>query len=134
MVLRILGVPTLPDQSTLYALGGQMPFSINALAMVMNEISATHVPGRWQAQTVFAPTGNWDHVFQVLGASSAWIAHFRVPLERLGHLVVVLSANAKRIEVLDPTHPGTYYWMNVDEFMAVWNWEAVYLQNTPRQR
>jgi hypothetical protein len=136
MILGMQRSQDIPTQEALYEEGGQMPFSVQALAMLMNEVDPAIHEQRWLGQAV-APPGkpptlatadDWNRLVRVLGEHGPWIAQLRVPREKLGHWVIVLAADEEWIEVRDPAPPGIAYRMRHEEFMEAWSWCAVYLR------
>ncbi|HKV40638.1 MAG TPA: papain-like cysteine protease family protein [Blastocatellia bacterium] len=124
-VLKLIGVGTLPSQDELYMAGGSRPFSVESLSRVLNDWGLCE--GRWMGLATKPPEGrDYAWIVNTLSGLGPWIAFFQEPQVRVGHFVVVGGAAAS-IELLDPWEPGTAYEMTMDEFLSVWNYQAVYL-------
>ena len=127
MVLRMLGISSLPTQRELYEMAGSSPLSAQLLAVVMNEIWSSRDGLKWQDHCFGTKTADLQPTYDRLRAMSRyWIAHLRV-VKSPGHLVVVTDISLNRIDILDPEKPGSRYWMTSHEFKQTWNGSAVYL-------
>ena len=127
MVLRMLGVSSMPTQRELYEMAGSGPLSADLLAAVMNEIWGSKDQLKWQARCFDTKSKDLEQIYDLLRAMSPWwIAHLRI-VKQPGHLVVVGGTSSNRIEILDPEQPGSYYWMTPYEFKQFWNGSTVYL-------
>ncbi|HKV37925.1 MAG TPA: papain-like cysteine protease family protein [Blastocatellia bacterium] len=124
-LLKLIGLQDLPTQEELYAAGGFGPLSVESLSAVLNDCGFCE--GRWTGQGTSPPEGkDYTWIVRTLSDLGPWIAFFQEPLSRVGHFIVV-AAVSESIEILDPWEPGTAYEMTMDEFMGVWNYQAVYL-------
>jgi hypothetical protein len=127
MVLRMLGISSLPTQRELYEMAGSWPLNASLLAAIMNEIWASRDGLKWQDHCFSTKFTDLQPTYDRLRAMSPyWIAHLRTP-KRFGHLVVATDVAANRIDILDPEQPGSRYWMTLHEFKQIWTGSAVYL-------
>ena len=128
IVMKTIGITNLPTQADFYSFGGGTTFCVDTLASTLDDCcNGTPYADGWRGGWVPEwdnPSRRWDMIRR-LSSPGPWIAHLRVPLERLGHFVVVTSATSERVDVVDP-RPGIVYWMKGSEFVEFWNGQAVF--------
>src|SRR5258708_2027647 len=128
MVLLLLGVKNLPTQDQLWDAHGAIPYSVEGLAGVLNEILTGNGVGYWKGGTTDfeVPAGDEAAFLAGLGSDLPWIAHVRQGPGRIGHLVVVVEVTQASLHLLDPWPPGTSYDMTLTDFLKIWSIQAAY--------
>lgn len=128
MVSAAAGIANIPTQEQLYQMAGAIPFSVDILAEVLNEVFEG-VEGEWRGQFVGLREGEtYEEVVEIL-SRNRWIAQLHEPMARLSHFVVVDAQQDNELIILDPAVPGTSYGMHFDDFLQSWTWGSVYLVN-----
>ena len=127
MMLGVYEVPDIPSQDDLFDLARSLPFTVEGLAEAMNESENPEEGRHWRGGGVEIAGAEAIDVVEALSHKGPWIAHLRVEMEKLGHLVIVERKINNEVHILDPAPPGTAYRMEIDAFLEYWNTQAVFL-------